>query len=261
MIRALNTAATGMQSQETMVNTIANNLANVNTNGFKQSNTEFEDLLYQTVQEPGAKLSDSTSNVIGQQIGSGSKVSAIKKDFTQGSSQITSNPYDLMIQGEGFFKIIGPNEQIFYTKDGSLSPDASGKLTTKSGYKLYPEIIVPPNTSNLHIGENGEVQAYTNGKTEPVTLGSIPLFTFTNPTGLKSTGKNLYAETASSGTATENQAGASTAGTIMQGALETSNVNMMAEMNNLIKAQRAYEMNSKVMSIADQMLQTVNNIK
>jgi flagellar basal-body rod protein FlgG len=261
MIRALNTAATGMQSQETMVNTISNNIANANTNGFKSSRTEFEDLLYETQKESGDKTSTGSEHTVGQQIGSGAAVSGIKKEMDQGSPLITSNPYDLMIQGEGFFGIIGPNEEVLYTRDGSLSVNAQSELTTKKGFKIYPGITLPADTTHLNIADDGSVEAFVKGQKDPVVAGKIPLYTFSNPVGLKSLGGNLYSMTSGSGSATEQVAGRGIAGAIQQGALEGSNVNIMSEMTNLIKAQRTYEMNSKVMGIADQMLQTINNIK
>lgn len=261
MIRALDTAATGMKSQETLVGNISNNIANVNTTGYKSNRTEFEDLLYETIQESGSTSTGNLQNTVGQQIGSGSKVSAIKKEFTQGSPQLTSNPYDLMIQGDGFFGVIGPNEELQFTRDGSFTVNAAGEIRTRSGYKLYPSFTLPENTTNLNITADGEVEAFVAGQTTPTKLDRIPLFNFNNPAGLKSLGGNLYAATVGSGTAIESVAGKGNTGTIQQGALEASNVNVMNEMTNLIKAQRAYEMNSKVMGVADQMMQTVNNIR
>jgi len=261
MIRALNTAATGMQAQETMVNTISNNIANANTNGFKSSRTEFEDLLYETQKESGDKTSAGSEHTVGQQIGSGSAVSGIKKEMDQGSPLITSNPYDLMIQGEGFFGVMGPNEEILYTRDGSLTVSAQGELTTKKGLKIYPGITLPAETSHLNIAEDGSIEAFVKGQKDPVIAGKIPIFTFMNSVGLKSMGGNLYSMTVGSGAPSEQVAGRGIAGAIQQGAIESSNVNVMNEMTNLIKAQRSYEMNSKVMGIADQMLQTINNLK
>ncbi|MCB9060648.1 MAG: flagellar basal-body rod protein FlgG [Halobacteriovoraceae bacterium] len=261
MIRALNTAATGMKSQDENVNNISNNIANVNTVGFKKSRTEFEDLYYETIDEPGAATSDNTIRNVGIQVGSGSKVSATRKEFTQGSPQITNNPFDLMLNGEGFFGIIMPNGEVRYTRDGAFNVDNTGKIVTKDGHAIFPAIQLPPNTKSVSVSEKGDVDAFVSGETEPVGLGQIPVFTFTNPVGLKSAGKNLFLKTASSGEAFQNVAGENSSGFIQQGALELSNVSIMNEMTNLIKAQRAYEMNSKVMTVADQMLQTVNNIR
>lgn len=261
MIKALNTAATGMASQEANVNNISNNIANSNTTGFKKSRTEFEDLLYETVQEPGARSSDSTRYNVGIQVGTGSKVSANKKIHTQGNPMITNNPFDLLIKGEGFFGILTPNNQVKYTRDGSFSVDAQGNLVTKNGDKLFPGITLPANTLNVNISDNGTVEAYFKNNPEPEQVGNIPLFTFINPAGLKSVGANLYSNTMASGEPTQNVPGENNSGGLMQGALESSNVSVMNEMTSLIKAQRAYEMNSKIMTVADQMLQSVNNIR
>lgn len=261
MSRALNTAATGMAAQEMNVSTISNNIANVNTTGYKKQRTEIQDLSYQTIQEAGSRSSAETMNNVGVQIGSGAKVSGVRKEFTQGSQQITNNPYDLMISGEGFFGVMLPNNEVRYTRDGSFNVDATGTLVNKQGYKVFPSFIFPPGTKSVHIGHDGTVEAYLSNQVEPTVLGQIPVFTFINPVGLKSTGMNLYTLTRSSGQAIQNIAGNTNAGTISQGALESSNVSIMNEMTSLIKAQRAYEMNSKVMGVADQMLQTVNNIR
>jgi len=262
MIKALNIAATGMSAQETNVDTISNNIANVNTTGFKKQRAEYEDLLYQTIRESGGSSSGESIYNVGVQIGSGSRVSAIRKDFSQGNPQMTNNPYDLMVSGgEGFFSIQLPNGQIGFTRDGSFSVDNQGTLVTKQGYTVAPGFQFPANTKSINISEDGKVEAYLQGQVEPQNLGQIPLFTFTNTVGLKSIGGNLLKATRSSGPAIQNIAGQSNAGSILQGALESSNVSIMNEMTQLIKAQRAFEMNSKVMGVADQMLQTVNNIR
>lgn len=261
MIRALHTAATGMASQEANVSTISNNLANVNTTGFKKSRTEFDDLLYETIQEAGARSSAESEFNVGTQIGSGSKVAATRKVHTQGSPQMTNNPYDLMVNGEGFFGVIGNNGEMKFTRDGSFNVDAQGNLVTRSGQRVFPGISVPPNIMSINIAENGTVEAFLKNSPEPINLGQIPVFTFVNPVGLRSEGGNMLAATQASGQAIQGTPGTDNAGIIMQGAIESSNVNVMNEMTDLIKAQRAYEMNSKVMGIADQMLQTVNNVR
>lgn len=260
MIRALNTAATGMQAMESNVNTISNNIANSNTNGYKAQRTEFEDLMYQTVKEAGGRSSNGTHYTVGEQVGSGSKVSATRRIHTMGSPQMTNRPYDLMIMGDGFFGIQVGNE-VMYTRDGSFTVDAQGNVKTRSGHPLLPGIVVPPNTKSLMISENGEAQAYLANATAPVSLGQIPVFTFVNPVGLSDQGGNVSKKTTASGEAIQHIAGTENSGHIQQGAIESSNVSVMTEMTSLIKAQRAYEMNSKVMGIADQMLQTVNNIR
>lgn len=260
MIRALNTAATGMAAQESHVNAISNNIANVNTTGYKAQRTEFEDLVYETVEEAGGRSSNNTQYTVGHQIGSGSKVSATRRMHTMGSPQLTNRPYDLMIMGDGFFGVqVG--DQIMFTRDGSFTVDAQGVLKTRNGYPIVPGITVPPNTKSLNIGEDGTVEAFLTNQTAPIGLGQIPVFTFVNPAGLSDKGGNIAMATTASGQALQHVAGTENSGPIQQGALESSNVSIMNEMTNMIKAQRAYEMNSKVMGIADQMLQTVNNIR
>jgi flagellar basal-body rod protein FlgG len=261
MLRAIHIAASGMSAQEANVNTVANNVANANTNGFKQGRTEFDDLLYQTVQEPGAQSSGDSQYNVGIQFGSGAKASAVRKIHTQGTPIITNAPFDLMINGEGFFGLLLPNNEIKYTRDGSFSVDAQGFIVNKQGYKLFPGMALPPNTSSVNIGLNGQLDAYLPGQTEPQNLGQVAIFQFMNASGLRSEGANLLMATTSSGAPIQSVAGENNAGTIQQGALEASNVNIMNEMTNMIKAQRAYEMNSKIMGVADQMMQTTNNIR
>lgn len=258
---ALNTAATGMSAQEEHVSTISNNIANVNTIGFKKQRAEIEDLLYQTRREAGARSGADTQYAVGIQTGSGARVAAIKKQHSQGDPQITNNPFDLMINGQGFFGVVMPNNEIRFTRDGAFSVDRNGVLVTRSGSPVFPTFTFPPNTKSVNIGEDGTVEAYLNGEIEPQNMGQIPVFTFINPAGLNSQGKNLYKTTLSSGEPMQNIPGENSAGIVMQGALESSNVSIMNEMTDLIRAQRAYEMNSKVMGVADQMLQTVNNIR
>ncbi|MFT6068645.1 MAG: flagellar basal-body rod protein FlgG [Bacteriovoracaceae bacterium] len=261
MLKALNTAATGMAAQESNVNTISNNIANINTVGFKKRRTEMESLLYETVNDPGARSSNNTVYNVGMQVGSGVKVSAIRKEFTDGSPNLTNNPFDLMVKGDGFFGVILPNQQVVYTRDGSFNVDKTGTLVTKQGYKVMPGLVFPPGTMSVNITEEGLVEAFLKNQIEPAQVGTIPVYTFVNPVGLSSAGQNFYKVTRSSGPASENVAGQNKTGVILQGALETSNVSIMTEMTDLIKAQRAYEMNSKVMGVADQMLQAVNNLR
>ena len=260
MMRALNTAATGMASMEANVNTISNNIANVNTTAYKQQRAEFEDLTYQTVQEAGGRSSNGTSYTVGVQIGSGSRLSATKRIHSMGSTQVTNRPYDIMIMGDGFFGL-QMGDDIVYTRDGSFTVDAQGNVKSQSGYPLLPGIQLPSNTKNLNIAEDGKVQAFLSSQTEPIDLGQIPIFTFANPAGLSDLGGNIAKRTVASGEAIQRVPGEENSGHLMQGALESSNVSVMNEMTNLIKAQRAYEMNSKVMGVADQMLQTINNIR
>lgn len=261
MLRALNTAATGMAAQDAHVATISNNIANVNTTGYKQQRVEFEDLAYETVVESGSRSSTSSLNNVGVQIGSGTKVSGIKRSFEMGSPKLTNNPFDFMVNGEGFFAIQLPNGSLSYTRDGAFSVDNTGTLVTKHGYKVFPGFTFPPGTKSVSVSHDGQVDVYMANQVQPIQLGQMPIFTFINSAGLKSTGQNMFRITASSGQPIQNIAGTSNAGDIQQGTLETSNVSIMTEMTNLIKAQRSYEMNSKVMGVADQMLQTVNNIR
>ena len=261
MLKALHTAASGMSAQETNVSTISNNIANVNTTGFKRGRTEIDDLTYETIQEAGSRSSASTTYNVGTQVGSGARVSSVRKEFTNGAPQITNNPFDLMINGDGFFGVIMPNGELKFTRDGSFNVDATGTLVNKQGYKVYPGFSFPPNTSTVAISEDGKMEAFTKGGSAPTEVGQMPLFTFINPVGLKSNGMNLYQISLSSGQPVQAIAGMDNAGSIMQGALEASNVSPMTEMTDLIRAQRAYEMNSKVMGVADQMMQTINNIR
>ena len=260
MLRALNTAATGMAAQESNVNTISNNIANVNTTGYKKQRTEFEDLLYETVQEAGGRSSNDTQHNVGHQVGSGSKVSATKRIHSMGSPQITNRPFDMMVMGEGFFGLQVGND-VVYTRDGGFTVDAEGVLKSRDGHPVVPGITLPPNTKSFTVSEDGVAQAWLTNQTEPVTLGQNPVFTFVNPAGLKDMGGNKARRTVASGEAIQRIAGTENSGAINQGTLESSNVSVMNEMTDLIKAQRAYEMNSKVMGVADQMLQTVNNIR
>lgn len=261
MMRSLNTAATGMSAQEEHVNAISNNIANVNTTGYKLQRVEIEDLMYETRQEAGARSSADTMYNVGIQTGSGARVAATRREYTQGAPQITNNPFDLMINGTGFFAVVLPNNEVRFTRDGSFNVDNTGVLVTRQGYRVFPNFTFPPGTTSVNIGEDGTVEAYLSNQVDPMVLGQIPVFTFINPVGLRSLGGNLVAPTNSSGQPMQHIAGTENAGPIMQGALESSNVSIMNEMTNLIRAQRAYEMNSRVMGVADQMLQTVNNIR
>ncbi len=260
--RALHTAASGMAAQEENVNAISNNIANVNTTAYKKTRVEFEDLFYQTIKEAGARSQNEGRYSVGVQLGNGAKVSASRKYMSvAGSPQITNRPFDFMVSGEGFFAVSLPNGQIEYTRDGSFNVNAEGILVNGPGYSIFPGLVMPPGTVSVNVSEDGNVDAYSQGQTEPTRVGQIPIFTFINPVGLKAAGKNLYRATASSGPPQQSIAGNNGAGAILQGTLESSNVSIMIEMTDLIKAQRAYETNSKVMSTADSMLQTVNNLR
>ena len=261
MLKALNTAATGMSAQEANVNNISNNIANVNTIGFKKARVEFHDLYYQTVVEAGARSSAGSQYNVGVQIGTGTKVSGVRKEFSMGNPQVTERAFDLMINGAGFFGIIGHNEELHFTRDGAFDVNAQGILVTKQGNRVFPGFTFPANVLQVNISNNGLIEAYIRGQIEPVNVGTIPVFTFVNPTGLSSAGGNLYRMTQASGQYIQNIAGQNKSGFIVQGSLESSNVSIMNEMADLIKAQRSYEMNSKIMRVADEMLQTVNNIR
>ena len=261
MIRALWTAASGMQTQQLNMDVIANNLANVNTNGFKKSRADFQDLMYQNLKTVGAPSTNSTQIPSGIQVGLGSKVASVTKDFSAGTLTQTTNSLDLAIAGTGFFQIHMPDGTTAYTRDGSFKQDSQGNLVNSDGYPLTPGIVIPANATTVTIGNDGTVSALQAGQTTPTTVGTIQLATFSNPAGLSSMGNDLYQATDSSGTATTGTAGQNGLGTISQGYLEMSNVSVMEEMVNMITSQRAYETNSKVVTASDQMLQTTNTMK
>jgi flagellar basal-body rod protein FlgG len=261
MLKALNTAATGMQAQQTQLDVIANNMANVSTTGFKKSRAEFDDLLYQTIKEPGSKESGDVVHPAGVQTGLGVKIGATQKMFDDGPPHVTRTPLDLAISGIGFFPIQMANGQVGYTRDGTFHKDAGGKITDKNGNALLPEIIIPQNSTGLSVTDNGQVFVTVPGQTEPQQLGQIQLVSFVNPTGLKSMGRNLFMPTPASGTPQQGIAGENHLGHIEQGELEGSNVSVVDEMVNMISTQRSYESNSKVVQAADQMLQYSNNLR
>jgi flagellar basal-body rod protein FlgG len=261
MIKALNTAATGMQAQQTNMDVISNNLANVNTTGFKKSRAEFEDLLYQTIKEPGTASGLNSISPVGVQVGLGVRTAAVAKDFEGGSPKLTKNSLDLQIEGSGFFPVLLPNGQIAYTRDGSFKKDPAGRITDSNGNPVQPEIVIPPNASGVEITQSGSVQIATAENAVPQTVGQMQLVNFVNPAGLKAIGRNLYMPSNGSGLPIQGQPGENGIGTIAQGQLEASNVNIVDEMVNMITAQRAYETNSKAVQAVDQMLQSVNNLR
>jgi len=261
MFKSLNTAATGMQAQQNNMDTISNNIANVNTFGFKKSRAEFEDLLYQNIKDPGAQTGLNAVSPSGVQTGLGVKTAATQKDFDIGSAHMTNKPLDIMIEGPGFFPIQGEDGQIAYTRDGAFQKDPNGRIVTKNGRPLIPEITIPPATTGIQIDNNGQVQVTVSGSDQPQTLGQIELVNFINPAGLKSLGKNLYSPTPGSGQPTQGAPGTAGMGSLAQGQIESSNVNIVEEMVNMISAQRSYEMNSKAIQAADQMLQSLNNLR
>lgn len=262
MIKSLTTAATGMGAQQANMDVIANNLANTSTTGFKKARAEFEDLMYQTVKEPGTQTGETSVSPTGVQIGLGVKTAAVGKEFSQGSTQITNNPFDLEIQGSGFFSVQLPNGQQAYTRDGSFKKGPDGRLQDKNGHVLQPEITIPSNATGVEIAPDGLVSVITpENLNQPQVIGQINLVSFVNPAGLRSQGQNLFAPTPASGLAQVSGPGQNGLGYLAQGHLETSNVNIVDEMVNMITAQRAYETNSKVIQASDQMLQQINNLR
>jgi flagellar basal-body rod protein FlgG len=261
MIRALNTAATGMQAQQQNLDVLANNLANISTNGFKKSRAEFEDLMYQTQKDPGQATGLNSVSPTGVQVGLGVKTGAVQKDFSHGSSIVTKNPFDIQIEGSGFFQMQTPDGQVGYTRDGAFKRDPAGKLIDRNGNVLQPEITIPADAAGVDISSTGEVKIIQNLNDPPQTVGQIDIVNFVNPAGLRSIGKNLFMQTAASGQAITTRPGQQGTGYLAQGQVEGSNVNIADEMVNMITAQRAYETNSKAIQAADQMLQTVNNLK
>ncbi|MGA1863330.1 flagellar basal-body rod protein FlgG [Deferribacter thermophilus] len=261
MLRTLWTAASGMTTQQINIDNISNNLANVNTAGFKKSRVNFEDLLYQEIKPAGGVTAAGINHPTGIQIGLGSKVVSTEKIFSQGNFQQTGNPLDVAIEGDGFFQVTLPDGTIGYTRNGSFKVDADGNLVTAQGYLLEPNIAIPENALEIIVGEDGTVSVTLPGEAEPTELGQIELAKFINPSGLRSIGKNIYLQTAASGEPITGIPGEDGFGTLAQGILEMSNVNVVEEMVNLITGQRAYEINSKAIQTGDEMLQIVNNLK
>ena len=260
MIRSLWIAKTGLDAQQTQMDVISNNLANVSTSGFKRARAVFEDLLYQTIRQPGAQSSEQTQLPSGLQIGTGVKPVATERIFTQGNLQQTGNSKDVAIQGNGFFQVLMPDGTTSYSRDGSFQLDANGQLVTASGYAVQPAITIPPDTQSLTIARDGTVSVQQAGSATPVTVGTLQLAMFVNPAGLQSLGENLYGETAASGTPSSNAPGSNGAGLLNPGYVETSNVNVVEELVNMIQTQRAYEINSKAIQTSDQMLQRLTQL-
>ncbi len=259
MTQSLWIAKTGLDAQQTRMSVVANNLANVNTTGFKQGRASFEDLLYQNVRQAGANNTQDTTLPSGVSIGTGVRVVSTEKMFTQGSVLTTNNALDVMVNGRGFFEIQRPDGTPGYTRDGSFQLDAQGQLVTSSGYLLAGGVTIPADAQSISIGADGTVSVRQAGQAQPSTVGNINISDFPNPGGLQAIGENLFIETASSGTATSGTPGNAGLGTLQSGALEGSNVNTVSELVSMIETQRAYEMNSKAISTSDQMMQYVNN--
>jgi flagellar basal-body rod protein FlgG len=252
-------AKTGLDAQQTRMAVISNNLANVNTTGFKRGRAAFEDLLYQNVRQAGAQSSQDTQLPTGLSLGTGVRTVATEKIFTQGNLQQTNNSLDVAIEGRGFFQILLPDGSLAYSRDGSYQLDNNGQMVTSNGYILQPGITIPANTLSMTIGEDGIVTVLTQGNSAPTQVGNLQMSDFINPAGLQAIGQNLFLETAASGSPQTGTPGLNGLGRVIQGSLETSNVNTVEELVNMIETQRAYEMNSKAISTADQMLQYVNN--
>ncbi|GBD95542.1 MAG TPA: flagellar basal-body rod protein FlgG [Nitrospirae bacterium] len=261
MDRALFIAATGMEAQRINIDVISNNLANVNTGGFKKSRADFQELLYQSIRTAGAVSAEGTEVPTGIQIGLGVKPAAVQKIFTQGDFVSTGNDLDLVIEGKGFFQVSTPDGEIAYTRSGAFKLDSEGKIVNSDGYAMEPSITIPSNTLELSITPDGTVSVLQAGSNTTSEVGQIEIAQFINPGGLKALGKNLFSPTGSSGDAATGNPGSEGLGAINQGFLEMSNVNVVEEMVNMIISQRAYELNSKAIQTADEMLQLANNIK
>ena len=259
MNQALWVAKTGLDAQQTRMAVVSNNLANVNTTGFKQGRAVFEDLLYQNVRQSGGQSSQDTLLPSGMNLGTGVRVVATEKLFTQGSVLQTDNALDVAINGRGFFQVLKPDGDIAYTRDGTFQLNDQGELVTSSGYLVQPGITIPDQAQSITIGLDGVVSVKIAGQTSPSQVGTLEIADFINPVGLQPVGENLFIETAASGTPQPGTPGLNGLGALNQGALEGSNVNVVAELVNMIETQRAYEMNSKAISTNDQMMQYVNN--
>lgn len=260
MIRSLWIARTGMDAHQTQLDVITNNLANVSTNGFKRARAVFEDLLYQTMRQPGALNTQQNTIPSGLQIGTGVRPVATERIHTQGNIQQTGGTLDVAIQGEGFFQIQMPDGTLSYTRDGAFQKDAQGVMVTSSGFPVQPQITIPADAVTVTIGRDGVVSVLQAGQNAPTQIGQLQLATFVNTGGLQSVGENLFVETASSGVPTPNTPGTNGAGLLNQGFVETSNVNVVEELVNMIQTQRAYEMNSKAIQTSDQMLQRLSQL-
>lgn len=262
MIRSLYTGATGMQAQQLLVDTISNNIANANTTSFKSDRVNFSDLIYQKLQDPEYRTDSRVSYSQGVEVGLGVKTAGIKKNFAKGSPKETHGPTDLMINGKGFFQVVLGDGELAYTRDGSFQVDADGSLVTSQGYKLEPEIVIPEGATEVQVSSDGTVSAIVGGdKSKPEDIGQIQLATFVNDSGLGNMGGNLYLETVASGEPNVEYPGEISSGQLMQGYLEESNVDVIDSMVNLITAQRGYELNSKSITVSDQMLSTVGQLK
>jgi flagellar basal-body rod protein FlgG len=260
MFRSLNIAATGMAAQETKLDTISNNLANVNTTGYKKQDAQFEDLLYQNIR--GATMTaNGQAASSGTQVGTGVRIVSTSRSFAQGDTQQTGNQLDVAVDGNGFFTVQQTNGDIAYTRAGNFKVDSQGRLSTNDGLTVEPAITIPADATNVTIGSDGTVSATTNSGKTTAQVGQLQLATFPNPNGLEATGNNLFRQTAASGDPTTGVPGSDGRGSILQGAVEGSNVDMVTEMVDLIRVQRGYEINSKVISAADDMLRDATQVQ
>jgi flagellar basal-body rod protein FlgG len=260
MIRSLWIAKTGMEAQQTQLDTISNNLANASTNGYKTAHAVFEDLMYQNLRQAGANSSEQTTLPTGLQAGLGTRAVATARSFTQGNLQQSSNPLDIAIRGNGFFEVQMPDGTTGYTRDGSFQVSATGQLVTNNGYTVNPGITIPVNAQSVTVGNDGTVTVQLPGQATPQSVGTIQIANFVNPAGLEPKGQNLFAETAASGTPNAGTPGQNGLGSLQQGFVETSNVNVVEELVQMIQTQRAYELNSKAIQTSDQMLQRLSQM-
>lgn len=260
MMRSLWISKTGMEAQQTQLDHISNNLANSGTNGYKRSHAVFEDLMYQTLRQSGANSSEQTQLPTGLQVGLGTRAVATSRQFSQGGLQQTTNPLDVAVKGQGFFQIQMPDGTTGYTRDGAFQVDAQGQLVTNNGYVLQPGIVVPAQAQSVTIGGDGTVTVTLPGQSGAQTIGQIQLANFANPAGLDPKGQNLFAETSASGTPTSGAPQSNGLGSLAQGFVETSNVNVVEELVSMIQTQRAYELNSKAIQTSDQMLQRLTQL-
>lgn len=260
MINSLWISKTGMEAQQMQLDVISNNLANVSTNGFKKARAVFEDLMYQNLRQVGANTSEQTNLPTGLQVGLGVRTVATARSFSQGNLQQTGNNLDIAVQGNGFFQLTLPDGTIGYTRDGAFQLDNQGRMVNSNGLPLAGGITVPANATALSVAADGSVSATIPGTTAPQAIGTITLASFVNPAGLEPKGQNVYTESAASGQPNVGTAGANGLGTVMQGFVETSNVNVVQELVTMIQTQRAYEMNSKAIQTSDQMLQKLGQL-
>jgi len=259
-MRSLWISKTGMEAQQTQLDTISNNLANASTNGYKKSHAVFEDLMYQNLRQVGANSSEQTTLPTGLQVGLGTRAVATARNFSQGNLQQSGNSLDIAVRGNGFFQVEMPDGTVGYTRDGSFQVDAQGVLVTNNGYAVQPGITIPVGAQSVTIAPDGTVTAILSGQTAPQSLGQLQLSSFVNPAGLEPKGQNIFTETSASGTPSTGAPGLNGLGALQQGYVETSNVNVVEELVSMIQTQRAYELNSKAIQTSDQMLQKLGQL-